>query len=536
MKVSVCVRCGRPVGIEGREHCARCCYALAHRPAKNRCPGCGNDKVLDPATGRCVLCSRMCARCGAKVGRIGRQFCGECSRRERRAQAQQPCPRCGKPGRIRGDTGWCGPCSRPGRPPAPDAACSACGTITRLAGAGLCPRCYDKSAHRVAVRAGNLAASLDARPAWLPGFAGYLAPRHHATRACQMITLLGRLLRDGEPVHPQALLDRASSLSVPLARALEDFFTRQHLALPPDHDERRAANRRQRRLDAIPSPLRPAATAFGEHELHGRLRAQRAGTRPRQHATIEAHLTAVRDLAIFLTATTAITDWATVSAGDVEAFLAAQPSRAAHRLAALRRFFGFAARRRLILANPARTIAVTQPPGFHGPALSRDHQRELFRRWTSGRDGVHPHEAATGLLALIHGATTQEIRHLAVSDIDPARQAVHLPERPHPTPLDPWTWTAIQHCLAHRETLASDNPHLLVTRVTKATRAPADSGYVKNVLAPAGVRPRILRSSRLLAMVNAADPKLVAEAFGMTRDAVTAYLADRVDPTRLANL
>jgi hypothetical protein len=31
-------------------------------------------------------------------------------------------------------------------------------------------------------------------------------------------------------------------------------------------------------------------------------------------------------------------------------------------------------------------------------------------------------------------------------------------------------------------------------------------------------------------------PQLVAEAFGMTRDAVTAYLADRVDPTRLADL
>jgi site-specific recombinase XerD len=536
VKVSKCVRCSRPAGIEGREHCARCHYALAHQHDKHPCPGCGKDKALDAATGQCVLCSRTCARCGAKVGRISRQLCGQCSRRERRAQAQQPCPRCGKPGRIRGDTGWCGHCSHPGRPPAPDAACSACGTITRLAGAGLCPRCYDKSPHRIAVRAENLAASLNDPPAWLPGFAGYLATRHHAARACQLITVLGRLLRDGGPVHPQALLERAPALSVPLARAMEDFFTRQHLALPPDHDERRAAQRRQRRLEAIPSPLRPAATAFTEHELNGRLRAQHAGTRPRQHATIEAHLTAVRDLAIFLTNTTAITDWATVSASDIEAFLAAQPSRAAHRLSALRRFFGFAARDRLILANPARGITVTQPSGFHGPALSRDHQRELFRRWTSGRDGVHPHEATTGLLALIHGATTQEIRHLAVSDIDPARQAVHLPQRPHPTPLDPWTWTAIQRCLAHRQALASDNPHLLVTRVTKATRGPADSGYVKNALAPAGVRPRILRSSRLLAMVNTADPKLVAEAFGMTRDAVTAYLADRIDPTRLADL
>jgi site-specific recombinase XerC len=400
----------------------------------------------------------------------------------------------------------------------------------------LCPRCYDKSPHRIAVRAGNLAASLRDAPAWLPGFASYLAPRHHAASACQMITVLGRLLRDGGPAHPQALLERAIAVNVPLARALEDFFTRYGLALPPGHEEHAAARRRQRRLQAIPPPLRAAAEAFAEHELNGRQRALRAGTRPRQHATIEAHLTAIRDLALFLTAATAITDWATVDAGDVQAFLAAQPARAAHRLSALRRFFGFAARRRLILANPSRGITVTQPSGFHGPALSRDHQRELFRRWTSGHDDVHPHEAATGLLALIHGATTQEIRHLAVDAIDHTAQAVHLPRRPHPTPLDPWTWTAIQRCLAHRQALASDNPHLLVTRVTKATRGPADSGYVKNTLAGAGVRPRILRSSRLLAMVNTADPKLVADAFGMTRDAVTAYLADRVDPTRLADL
>jgi hypothetical protein len=109
---------------------------------------------------------------------------------------------------------------------------------------------------------------------------------------------------------------------------------------------------------------------------------------------------------------------------------------------------------------------------------------------------------------------------------------VHLPGRPQPTPLDPWTWTAIQHCLEHRQALSSDNPHLLITRVTKATRAPADSGYIKNTAARAGVRPRILRSTRLLAMVSTTDPKLVATAYGMTRDAVTAYLADHVDPTR----
>ena len=202
----------------------------------------------------------------------------------------------------------------------------------------------------------------------------------------------------------------------------------------------------------------------------------------------------------------------------------------------MRQFFRFAVRRRLVLTNPATTISASQQQGFHGPSLTRDQQRDLFRRWTAPGSGIHPHEAAVGLLALIHGATTQELRHLTTDAIDPATQTVHLPGRPHPTPLDPWTWAAVQAGLDHRQQLRSENPHLLITMQTKATRAPANAHYVKNTVTPAGVRPRILRSSRLLAMVNTADPKLVAEAYGMTRDAVTAYLADRIDPTRLPDL
>ena len=114
-------------------------------------------------------------------------------------------------------------------------------------------------------------------------------PRHNATAACQMITDAGRLLRDGGPVHPQSLLERAVARGGPLARALEDFFTSHGLALPPDHAERRAAARRQRRLDAIPAALRPAAITFSEHELAGRQRAQHAGTRPPCHHTVEGH-------------------------------------------------------------------------------------------------------------------------------------------------------------------------------------------------------------------------------------------------------
>lgn len=224
-----------------------------------------------------------------------------------------------------------------------------------------------------------------------------------------------------------------------------------------------------------------------------------------------------------------------MSTGHVEAFLATQPSTAAHRLAGLRRFFRFATRQRMILTDPAKTVTIAQPWGFRGPSPTLDQQRELFRRWTSGRDDVHPHEALTGLLALIHAATTQQIRHLTVEAITPAAQAVSLQGRPQPTPLDPWTQAAIQACLTHRHALRSANPYLIVTLQTKATRAPPGDSYIKNILAPAGIRPRILRSSRILSLLNVTDPKLVAAACGMTYDAVTAYLADRIDPTRLPN-
>ncbi len=101
-------------------------------------------------------------------------------------------------------------------------------------------------------------------------------------------------------VHPQTLLESIDA-DVPLMRALEDFLTANKLALPPDRDQRRAAARRQSRIDAVPAPLRPAAAAFAAYLVAGRDRARRTGTQPRGHATLEARLGAVRDFAQFLT-------------------------------------------------------------------------------------------------------------------------------------------------------------------------------------------------------------------------------------------
>lgn len=532
-RIRDCRRCGRAVGKPDRDLCARCHWAASHAPVKHRCPRCGADRVLRPDTGRCVRCSRTCRICDAPVLFVDRDLCKECHRRQRRDAERAECPRCGKRRILRSDTGYCGSCSRPGRPPNPNAACVDCGRVTRLTGAGRCRPCWQRSPHRITVRAANLSEALVDPPDWLGDFAAYLVGRHHPSRACAMLSRLGKHLAHDAAVHPQSLLD-AVVADGPLARALEDFLTASKLALPPDHDERRAAARRLSRIDAVPAPLRPAVVGFAEHLRAGRARARRAGTRPRGHGTLEARLTAVRDFAQFLAARRGKSDWATVDVGDVEAFLHAHPGRRASYLTGLRQFCRYGLRRRVLLIDPTAGVAAPQTMAFRGPTLPADRQRELFRRWTAGPD-VHPHEAFVGLAALLHGATTQELQHLTDDDIDHKTRRVRLGRRPQPTPLDPWTWSALHRCLQHRRNLCSHNSHVLITMQTRATRTAASDGYVKHTLRAVGIQPRILRSTRLVDLVGTVDAKLVANSYGMTNEAVIAYLADHVDTARLPN-
>jgi hypothetical protein len=93
----------------------------------------------------------------------------------------------------------------------------------------------------------------------------------------------------------------------------------------------------------------------------------------------------------------------------------------------------------------------------------------------------------------------------------------------------------VQRCLRHREQLRTGNPHLLVTKLTKSTTAPASPYYLSHILDAAGVRPRLLRSTRLSDLVTSLDPKLVSAAFGMRPEGVMIYLAGHVDEDRLAS-
>jgi len=116
---------------------------------------------------------------------------------------------------------------------------------------------------------------------------------------------------------------------------------------------------------------------------------------------------------------------------------------------------------------------------------------------------------------------------------DRAARSVRLGRRPQPVPLDPATWDAVERCLRYHRDLRTANPHLLVTRKTKATRVPASEDCARNLLRPAGVTPRLLRCTRLASLTVSTDPKLVSAAFGIHPQAAAHYLADHVDAARM---
>ncbi|POX55342.1 integrase [Streptomyces sp. Ru71] len=530
-----CVTCGAPVGFLDRLHCCRCRRQIEEQAAKAICPACGKDRVLQQDTGRCVTCSRVCEECGHPVRSADTRLCRDCRRKAGQIAAQQVCPRCGRPGYLREDTGWCGHCSRPRQDKQPPRTCHECGQVRRHAGLGLCSACWQKHPGRPFIRGEHLRDQLTDPPEWLDAFVARVAGNHCVSRACGFVTDLGRLLKDEHSNSPQALLERSRRPGRSMgsfARALEDFFTLHSLALPTDQAEQLAAGRRRRRIDAVPDPLKQAVIAFDASRMRAQQRARRAGTRPRSNHTLETALTILRDLALFLINQRNKNDWALTDVHDVEAFLATLPKARKRQLVVLGQFFRFARTQHIVLIDPTRNMTSKSSKGFRGRTLTLDQQRYLFRRWTTSEE-VHPHEAVVGILALLHGASSSEARMLQVNDVDQQAQTVRLGKRPHPVPLDPASWTVLQRCLAHRQAWRTDNPHVVVTKGTKAGRNPASTAYLSHVLDDCGFPPRMIRSTRLVDMVNTMDPKLVAAAFGMDPQATLIYLADHIDEGRL---
>ncbi|MET9765175.1 hypothetical protein ABZ016_40000 [Streptomyces sp. NPDC006372] len=349
--------------------------------------------------------------------------------------------------------------------------------------------------------------------------------------AADTIAETARLLLSNTATSPASLLAHAREDRPQVVGALTDFFrTHGHLTPPPGLAEQRAVARRKHRIDAVPAPLRPDVRGFADFLLIQRERARQLGLRPNQLKTIEIRLDTVRDLAISLHAQ-GLTSWASVSTAHLEAFLAKNSARRASWLAGLRQFFSYAHRTKAVFHDPTDSVTAAQHRGFRGSTLTLSEQQALYRRWSTNVD-THPHEAFVGLAALLHAATTTELRLLTCSDIDPVPGAVQFPGRLVAIPLDPATWNALQRCQEHRGQLRSDNPHLLVTRLTRTTRGPAGAAHIRDSLAPVGLLPRILRSTRLLRLADELDIKVLTASLGMSYAGVAHYCPDTAPTSR----
>lgn len=98
--------------------------------------------------------------------------------------------------------------------------------------------------------------------------------------------------------------------------------------------------------------------------------------------------------------------------------------------------------------------------------------------------------------------------------------------------LDPASWQVLQRCLAHRDARRTANPHVIVTKGTKAGRAPASTAYISHVLDPAASRCACCAASASPTW-STMDPKLVAVAFGMNAEGIMIYLAGHIGEGRL---
>jgi site-specific recombinase XerD len=403
--------------------------------------------------------------------------------------------------------------------------------VRRHAAHGLCNACYQRDPLIVGVWVQGARDRLGERcPAWFGAFADWLLERSAPAVSLRHLRRLESALTVGVQ-RPAALIaavsdgGRSGRSPGDAARLLEAFLVDRGLVLASDERGRLAHGRRARRIERFPPSLRPPAERYLTWLLASRERARRIGEQPLKDHTIEQRLAVLAQFATHLDRH-GVTDWATCSRADIDAFLATGRDRG-FRLAALRDFFHFARQQRICLTNPTTGLRHRAARGFRGRTLTRADQARLLRHW-AGAD-CHPHEALVGLLALLHGAAVSELRPLTTVNVNTAMRTVQLGRRPHPVPLDPLSFAALERCLAHRADLGTENPHVLVTRGTRAHRTPASQAYLSHVLDGAGVSPSLLRHTRLAALTHRLDPRLVAAAFGMTPEGALHYLIGAVD-------
>jgi site-specific recombinase XerD len=310
------------------------------------------------------------------------------------------------------------------------------------------------------------------------------------------------------------------------AAMLSDFFTRHGVHAGSADTE--VHGWRQSRLDLLPTRLRPAGQQFVDYLVGQQRRTHLYGGPSLSDKTIAYRINVLLQLAGHLNGR-GVNDWAAVTAEDLEAFLTVNT---AQRIPALRAFFAFTRRRKITLINPAAHLRRSQRKGYAGPLVDPARQRQLLQRWQ--RNDVDPRERVVGLLCLVHAASNNDVRMITLDDVDLDRATVQLRSRRRPVPLDPMTIDAICACLQQRPPTVADNRFLLVTHQTRQHNRPCSIAFPVSVLTTVGLTPQVLRQTRLSDLAQRADPRMLAEAVGITKEAALYYVIGNVHREDLA--
>lgn len=266
------------------------------------------------------------------------------------------------------------------------------------------------------------------------------------------------------------------------------------------------------RLSGVSPGIRTEAQAWIDVLRHGGPR-----TRPKAEATIRAK---IGYIAAFLGDVSARhSSLREVTTQEIARWLAGHRD-AFYEAGAIRSLFKTLAARRLIFADPARTLHTGQKLASQPVPLP-----ETLARAIGTAAGTDPALRMVTALIGIHGMYPKQARELPLEAVDLRQGRIVHGELNRP--LDSYTRQAAADYLAHRRQRwpATISPYLLVSSKTAHTGQPVTSGWMHKLLRPLPVTAQQLREDRLLeeAAHCDGDPMHLAAMFGIGPQASLRY-------------
>lgn len=266
------------------------------------------------------------------------------------------------------------------------------------------------------------------------------------------------------------------------------------------------------RLAAVSPGIRAEAQAWIDVLRHGGQR-----TRPKAEATTRAK---IGYIAAFLGDVSARhTSLREVTSQEIARWLAGRHA-AFYQAGAIRSLFKTLARRRVIFADPARSLHTGQKMSGEPLPLPAPLARAI-----GTAAGTDPALQMVVALIGIHGMYPRQARELPLDAVDLHQGRLTSGELSRP--LDSFTHHAAAGYLSYRRQRwpATTSPYLLVSSKTAHTGQPVTSGWMHNLLRPLPVTAQQLREDRLLeeAAHCGGDPMHLAAMFGIGPQASLRY-------------